>query len=93
MIRFTQATTSWLDGPGGLSRLISPYLTLNRIGLSSGLQPWLGSVVSLTLSTNCLSSTHGVMACNELTSYAKYSSAAIKANHVPNSNSVGLRVQ
>src|ERR1039458_247232 len=59
MILLTQAATSWLVGPAGLSKFMVPYLMYSFAGRSEGLQPYFGSVESSALVSSSRLISHG----------------------------------
>ena len=59
MIFFVHAATSWLVGPAGLSKFITPYRMYSAAGLSLGLCPCCGSVVSSALVSSSRVVSHG----------------------------------
>jgi hypothetical protein len=54
-MRFTHATTSWLDGFDGLSRLMTPELMYDLMSRVSGLEPASGMGVKWPVRTRSLS--------------------------------------
>lgn len=58
-IFFTQAATSWLVGPAGLSRFMVPNFMYCLAGRSDGLQPYFGSVWSSALVCSVRLVSHG----------------------------------
>lgn len=59
MIFFAQAATSWLVGPAGLSRFMTPFRMYSSGGLSAGLCPYFGFVSSSALTCSSRLISHG----------------------------------